>query len=75
MKGKPGGITKGYQSILINTLRLQESKDSFAIENIITTHDDLYKSELNLDSFKSLNAKEVRIKNNWKERLLFKIKY
>ena len=48
------------QSILINTLGLQEAKDSSAIENIITTHDDLYKSELNLDSFKSLNAKEVQ---------------
>jgi Fic family protein len=48
------------QSILINTLGLQEAKDSSAIENIITTHDDLYKSELNPDSFKSLNAKEVR---------------
>jgi len=48
------------QSILINTLGLQEAKDSSAIENIITTHDDLYKSELNLDSFKALNAKEVQ---------------
>ena len=48
------------QNILINTLGLQEAKDSSAIENIITTHDDLYKSELNLDSFKSLNAKEVQ---------------
>ncbi len=48
------------QSILINTLGLQEAKDSSAIENIITTHDDLYKSELNLDPFKSLNAKEVQ---------------
>jgi len=48
------------QSILINTLGLQEAKDSSAIENIITTHDDLYKSELNLDSFKSLDAKEVQ---------------
>ncbi len=48
------------QSILINTLGLQEAKDSSAIENIITTHDDLYKSELNFDSFKSLNAKEVQ---------------
>lgn len=46
--------------ILINTLGLQEAKDSSAIENIITTHDDLYKSELNLDAFKSLNAKEVQ---------------
>jgi Fic family protein len=48
------------QSILINTLGLQEAKDSSAIENIITTHDDLYKSELNLNAFKSLNAKEVQ---------------
>lgn len=48
------------QNILINTLGLQEAKDSSAIENIITTHDDLYKSELNLDAFKSLQAKEVQ---------------
>jgi len=48
------------QNILINTLGMQEAKDSSAIENIITTHDDLYKSELNLDSFKSLEAKEVQ---------------
>jgi Fic family protein len=48
------------QNILINTLGLQEAKDSSAIENIITTHDDLYKSELKFDSFKSLNAKEVQ---------------
>lgn len=59
------------QSILINTLALQEAKDSSEIENIITTHDDLYKSELNLDSFKSLNAKEVQnyisaLKNGFK---------
>lgn len=48
------------QIILVNTLGLQEAKDSSAIENIITTHDDLYKSELNLDSFKSHEAKEVQ---------------
>jgi Fic family protein len=28
------------EQILINTLTLQEAKDSSAIENIITTHDD-----------------------------------
>ena len=48
------------QNILINTLGLQEAKDSSAIENIITTHDDIYKSELNLNAFKSLQAKEVQ---------------
>ena len=48
------------ENILINTLGLQEAKDSSAIENIITTHDDIYKAELNFDGFKSLNAKEVQ---------------
>ncbi len=48
------------QNILIHTLGLQEAKDSSAIENIITTHDDLYKSELNFEAFKSLQAKEVQ---------------
>ena len=48
------------ENILINTLGLQEAKESSAIENIITTHDDIYKAELNLDGFKSLNAKEVQ---------------
>jgi len=48
------------ESILLNTLSLQEAKDSSAIENIITTHDDLYKSGLNLEGLKSLEAKEVQ---------------
>jgi Fic family protein len=48
------------QNILINTLGLQEARDSSAIENIITTHDDLYKSALNLEAFKSPQAKEVQ---------------
>lgn len=48
------------QNILINTLALQEAKDSSAIENIITTHDDLYKSELNFGAINSLQAKEVQ---------------
>ena len=47
------------ENILINTLGLQEAKDSSAIENIITTHDDLYKAELSFKENKSLNAKEV----------------
>ena len=48
------------ETILINTLGLQEAKDSSAIENIITTHDDLYKAGLNLDGGTSLQAKEVQ---------------
>ena len=34
------------QGILINTLALQEAKDSSAIENIITTHDELYRAAI-----------------------------
>lgn len=48
------------ENILINTLGLQEAKDSSAIENIITTHDDIYKAGLNLEGFKSQNAKEIQ---------------
>ncbi len=48
------------ENILINTLGLQEAKDSSAIENIITTHDDIYKANLNFEGFRSLNAKEVQ---------------
>lgn len=46
------------QNILINTLGLQEAKDSSEIENIITTHDELYKTELNLIA--SIESKEVQ---------------
>lgn len=47
------------QTILINTLALQEAKDSSAIENIITTHDDLYKAELFSDAMADAATKEV----------------
>ena len=46
-------------SILINTLALQESKDSSEIESIITTHDELYKAQISPSLFKSAAAKEV----------------
>lgn len=32
------------QGILISSLGLQEAKDSSAIENIVTTHDDIFRS-------------------------------
>src|SRR5690625_3369600 len=35
--------------LLINTIVLQESKDSSAIENIVTTQDELYKAAGELD--------------------------
>lgn len=47
------------QSILINTLGLQEAKDSSAIENIVTTHDELFKDGLFPESAGSAAAKEV----------------
>lgn len=46
------------ENILIDTLTLQEAKDSSEIENIVTTHDDLYKENIFIES-KSSAAKEV----------------
>lgn len=57
LKGVAASIPN--QSILINTLSLQEAKDSSAIENIITTHDDLYRSDNLARHFVSHAAKEV----------------
>lgn len=48
------------QAILINTLGIQEAKDSSAIENIITSLDELFKGELNLSQAPSSEAKEVQ---------------
>jgi len=47
------------QDILLNTLALQEAKDSSAIENIITTHDELFKQQLDIPDFNNAAAKEV----------------
>ena len=58
LKGVVGTIPN--EDILINTLTLQEAKDSSEIENIITTHDELYKSTLFEDVIQNLSAKEVR---------------
>ena len=55
---------KGYANtipnmhILINTVTINEAKDSSAIENIVTTHDDIYKV-LTESGYKEENAKEV----------------
>lgn len=48
------------EQILINTLILQEAQESFAIENIITTQDELFKAELELDKVPTIAAKEVQ---------------
>lgn len=48
------------QAILINTLALQEAKDSSEIENIVTTHDELFKDTLFPEFGNGNAAKEVR---------------
>lgn len=53
-------LTIPNESILINTLILQEAKESSAVENIITTHDEMYKADAELKSFAmSASTKEV----------------
>ena len=47
------------QGILINTLGLQEAKDSSEIENIVTTHDELFKDDVLPEAFANPAAKEV----------------
>ena len=47
------------QGILINALSLQEAKDSSAIENIVTTHDELFKDDVLPEAFANPAAKEV----------------
>ena len=41
-------LTIPNEDILLNTLILQEAKDSSEIENIVTTHDDLFRADLDL---------------------------
>ncbi len=47
-------------AILINSLTLQEAKDSSAIENIVTTHDELYRESLFPEYAENAATKEVR---------------
>lgn len=55
---------KGYartipnQHILINAITINEAKDSSEIENIVTTHDEIYKA-MAQSNYKNKNAKEV----------------
>lgn len=47
------------KAILINTLTIQEAKDSSEVENIVTTHDELYKAGL-FNDYLNPAAKEVQ---------------
>lgn len=53
-------LTIPNEQILISTLTLQEAKDSSAIENIITTHDEIFRAELYIENLRSPAAKEVQ---------------
>jgi Fic family protein len=57
LKGVASSIP--HQGILINTLGLQEAKDSSAIENIVTTHDELFRDAAFPDVASSPATKEV----------------
>ena len=65
---KLNGVAKiiPNSNILINSLTLQEAKDSSEIENIITTHDELYKANLDIKNITNA-TKEVQ---NYKNALL-----
>jgi hypothetical protein len=47
------------QGILINVLGLQEAKDRSEIENIVSTHDELFKDDVLPEAFANPAAKEV----------------
>lgn len=57
LKGVASSIP--HQGILINTLGMQEAKDSSAVENIVTTHDDLFRDDVSPETENNLAAKEV----------------
>jgi len=57
LKGMASSIP--HQGILINTLGMQEAKDSSAIENIVTTHDELFKDAATPENSASPATKEV----------------
>jgi Fic family protein len=58
LKGILGTIPDA--EILLNTLPLQEAKDSSAVENIITTHDELFRAAVQADAPVTQAAKEVQ---------------
>ena len=65
---KLNGVAKiiPNSQILINSLVLQEAKDSSEIENIITTHDELYRASVDMTNITN-QTKEVQ---NYSKALL-----
>ena len=48
------------KTILINAISLQEAKDSSEVENIVTTHDELYKAGIASSIDINIATKEVK---------------
>lgn len=48
-----------HQGILINALGMQEAKDSSAIENVVTTHDELFRDDAFPEELGTLATKEA----------------
>lgn len=59
LKGRAASIPN--QGILIDTLALQEAKASSEIENIVTTQDELFQADLQIEGLDSAAAKEVAL--------------
>jgi len=57
LKGLAASIP--HQGVLINTLGLQEAKDSSEIENIVTTHDEIFKEDVLPETLQNPATKEV----------------
>lgn len=47
------------EGILVNTLIITEAKESSAVENIVTTHDELFKAQALGRNIENINTKEV----------------
>ena len=59
LKGRAATIPN--QGILIDTLALQEAKASSEVENIVTTQDELFQADLQIEGINSATAKEVAL--------------
>ena len=57
LKGETNSIPN--ENILITTLSLQEAQDSSAIENIITTQDEIFRTDSDASHYASPAAKEI----------------
>ena len=52
-------LTIPNETIRISTLTLQEARESSLVENIVTTQDDLYRTDAELKTFSNASAKKV----------------